>query len=51
MAAQDSTVFLNGTARFKNVSNGLNANISSYIETSGVNVIKLFSFVADDEAK
>jgi len=39
MAAQDSTVFLkfsyenlkNGTARFKNVRNGLNANISSYI--------------------
>ncbi len=35
----------------KNVSNCLNTNIYSYLETSGVNVIKLFSFIADDEAK
>ncbi len=35
----------------KNVSNGLNTDIYSHLGTSGVDVIKLFSFVADDESK
>jgi hypothetical protein len=35
----------NGTEHFKNVNNGLNTNIYSYLETSGSNFIKLFTAV------